>query len=308
MSVERKYEWNALEQLYTADDLICYLGESAFYHTTYNHYTKLNIVKEIIVNNELWVSQIKGCNDLKEKDYFKKSEVKNIFLLCFSTGVNENLPLWYMYSGINGKGGAICFTKSKMKKLLENSSFSLWLKETDGNKLIEKIVDLTYKDFDISFKDVLYHAPTCNGCDFKYNTMVCHHKFDGEGFKEKEYERLCEEHKGFLKSLIWFYEKETRILIKLKGEVCKKIEKDKAYVIVMKYNGELSKIATIRLAPEFDDTTEIKEYEDLKKHISESAIKFSKYKGQIAMKIQPMERECKNCKEKETCNKCSMKK
>ena len=44
-------------------------------------------------------------------------EPKCNYSLCFSTGVNENLALWYLYSGMNGKGGRIRFTSNKVKKV-----------------------------------------------------------------------------------------------------------------------------------------------------------------------------------------------
>ena len=65
----------------------------------------------------------------------------------------------------------------------------------------------------VAFQNVMYYGENQhNGIDLKYNTMTNH------AIPKAEWEQYKEKHIGFCKDLIWYYEKETRLVVELIGE------------------------------------------------------------------------------------------
>lgn len=119
-----KYEWHDFDNLETADQLTDYLDGREFTHGSYCHYTRLGIIDSILSNNTFQMSCVAGFNDKIDAEQFK--DPRRFYSLCFSTGVNENLSLWYLYSGMQGHGGRIRFTANSVKKLIQSSTYELW--------------------------------------------------------------------------------------------------------------------------------------------------------------------------------------
>ena len=165
--------------------------------------------------------------------------------------------------------------------------------------IVVKRIELKPTDIDVKFEDVLYyrvHEGT-NKVDLKYNTMTNY------SIPMDEFKIYQQEHTGFLKGLIWYYEKETRLLIKLRGAVAdsirnrvKDIERGE-----IKYKIELSletiypKII-IDFGPEMDSLddcwhlTSGKEFNGIRDFIySTSRTHLSSYKGTIKMNL------CQKC-------------
>ena len=111
-----KIKWNQFSKIKTIDELTGYMHRE-YNHSNFFHYTKLCVIDSILEKNQIWASCVNGVNDLKDKIQFgDKVTQREYYTLCFSTGVHENLPLWYLYSGKDGKGGRIRFTSKMVKK------------------------------------------------------------------------------------------------------------------------------------------------------------------------------------------------
>lgn len=129
-------EWRKFSKIETEKDLSKYLTRE-YEHTKYIHYTSLDAINNIMKDRQFWLCDVRGLNDKKD---IKQFDNEVCFSLCFSTGVNENLSLWYLYSGIDGKGGSISFDKKKIRKLIQNGKYELW--KFYGNDKQEKICDI----------------------------------------------------------------------------------------------------------------------------------------------------------------------
>lgn len=249
MMQANQWKWNQFGMLRTCQALNDYMSGREYGHTKYFHYTKLDVADSILKNRGFWLSNVSGFNDAKDIEQFGTRPVP-FFSLCFSTGVNENLPMWYLYSGIDGKGARLQFTKLGIRELVEGCRYSLWL--FDGIRKVREIMPLENgKTMDIYFGDVIYAQEPTNEfyCKLKYNTMTNYQ------IPAIEYEKYREEHRGFQKGLIWYYEKETRLLIRLKGRAEEQwqqmlpLEEGKSIRIVASFDEHLYKKIKVTLAP-----------------------------------------------------------
>ncbi len=290
-NVNEKWQenWNQFGKLKCLDDLRLYFGvDREFRHENYFHYTSSTIIESIIENKQIWVSSVKSFNDTNDSEQFgTKEEQSYYFSLCFSTGINENLPLWYMYSGMNGQGGRIKITKGYIKTLFNNNNSlkcTLWEKEKKPNGKIglKKGSGKSLRkdeDYSIEFKDILYYRmdDSKNMVDIKYNTMTNYN------ITKYDFEKYISENKGFFKSLVWYYEKETRLIIKLIDNAKNLIDKNKEYVITIDLDGITPQNFSVMLAPEITD----EEFRNVSNFMLEKApkieLKKSKYHGTVKM-------------------------
>ena len=275
-------------------------GENrAYYHDRFFHYTKLKNIDSILKSRSFLLSNCGNSNDPMEKDIKDK---ENSFILCFSTGINENLPMWYLYSGVDGMGGCLSFTKSLIYDLVENAAFSVVCKKSDGSSDEAELVRGI--DFDIALQDVIYAkvGTLDNDTDIKYNTRVIHE------FSNDEFKKFKDENSAFVKSLIWYYEKETRLLVNLKDggrEKLNKLRKQPNIVPKIRLSfKELSRVNAnmkLILAPELSEklSAENNFFESLSKYANiqnwlaeTSNVSSSEYAGQVKMNL---------------CNKCEYK-
>lgn len=310
MGQENKWAWNQFGKLCTCQDLDDYLINREYRHGHYFHYTKLNVADSILQNRKFWLSNVSGFNDTKDTEQFMSKTSETVeelvpyFSLCFSTGVHENLPLWYLYAGLDGRGARIGLTQAGIKKLIKNGRYSLGLFESDeeGNeKIIDEIMNLENgKTMNLFFRDVIYAQPGegegC--CALKYNTMTNYR------IPNQEFERYNKEHKGFQKGLIWYYEKETRLIIQLVGDAEKEWEKWKEKIkskeknirIILSFDESLLKNIRVTLAPNIDPTefyNILTKKEGLQKLFRKtSVVQPSEYAGTINMRL------CNHCEYK----------
>ncbi len=209
-------------------------------HSGYYHYTSLKNVNSILEKRILYVSSLSPSNDATEGKAFPHPEL--VYGLCFSTGINENLPLWYLYSGIEGQGGRIRLTKNGIKELISHAEYELQDCEDEG----KKIPLAAGKNVQVQFGDVIYCGKkTEKGktVDLKYNTMTNHI------IPRTEEPALREEYKGFIKGLIWYYEKETRLLLTLINEGRNYIQLGHQYRILLHFDQNLIRKIQITLWP-----------------------------------------------------------
>lgn len=286
METIKKWKWNQFGKLYTCQDLEDYLTGREYTHSQYFHYTKLDVVDSILKNRKFWLSNVGGFNDTVDIEQFGKGPVP-YFSLCFSTGIHENLPLWYLYSGLNGRGARIGFTKTGIKKLVEKGKYSLWLFGPDKDQNGKEIMSLEDgKTMKLLFRDVIY-AQTGDSkgkCALKYNTMT-NYKIANE-----EFENYRKENRGFQKGLIWYYEKETRLLVELLGDAKKEWEeksKENTIRVVLSFDETLLRHTRITLAPNIalsDKDAVLKDKEGICRLLKKTAaVQLSQYAGTINM-------------------------
>lgn len=293
MEQRKKWKWSQFGELCNCQDLEDYLTGREYTHGQYFHYTKLDIVDSILKNKKFWLSNVDGFNDTLDIKQFGQDPVP-CFSLCFSTGIHENLPLWYLYSGLDGRGARICFTKTGIKKLVKNGRYSLRLfgpnEDQDGKEIMSLEDGKTMK---LSFRDVIYFqsGDSKGKCALKYNTMT-NYKIETE-----EFENYSQKNRGFQKGLIWYYEKETRLLVELLGDAKKVWEeksKENTIRVILSFDETLLKHIRVTLAPNIalsDKDDVLKDKEGICELMEKTAVvQLSKYVGTINMRL------CDRCK------------
>lgn len=271
-----------------------YLDGREYEHGGYFHYTKLEIADSILRNREFWLSNVSGFNDTVDSGQFGKGE-QPYFSLCFSTGLSENLPLWYLYSGIDGHGARLQVSKTWVRDLIRHGTFHLC--RIKDNKA-DPIMPLTIQEsMELEFWDVIYAQPRDSCYALKYNTMTNYQ------IQTHEFEKYMAKHIGFCKSLIWYYEKETRLLVHLIGEADAEWRRQIQGIstenlkVTLSFNDTLFRRIKLTLAPNIAPD-EIDGYIGDKDGIQQllratSSVHASQYAGTIKLRL------CDNCKLKQ---------
>ena len=280
-----KTKWSYFPSLKTKDEISAYFDVRTQGHNELYHYTSLKAIDEILKYGIIRISSTNRFNDEKDRRQFgTEQEQKKHFSLCFTSGNNENLSLWYLYSGVDGKGGRMGFTYNQLVKMINQGDFFLVEYDYETSKPIGKEIPLVQgENIKVTFRDILYSKTISNQnfADLKYNTMTNHNKVTNE-----ELEKYKSEFVGFNKSLIWYYEKETRLLISLIGEMTHLIDLNKNYAVLWKLTSKQISRMKILLAPEIVDLSELKDKEYLNKFIfTSSRVSFSENAGDIHMNI-----------------------
>ena len=291
MEAKKNYKWNEFGKLKTSAELSDFFEQRLFEHTEYCHYTKIMALESILEKRVFWLNNVSRFNDKKELEQFTGKE--KYFSLCFSTGANENLALWYLYAGMTGQGGRLRFTKSQFRNLLSQATFSLvQIDDNDESKTVGEAILLEEgKTMHLRAQDVLYcnkreneNAKTVN---LKYNTQT------NFTVPKDEFRAFAIHNNGFLKGIIWFYEKETRILVEIMGDALRQMQPDKRYRVEMSIADKVMNKFKIDFAPEIEqgDLERIlNQNQYLRAYMqSTSNIKLSQYSGTIKMNL---------------CNKC----
>ena len=94
-----------LLSLYRFD--ITSIAAKTFSHNSFRYYTTIKTMKIIDNDGErfLYASNLNEMNDIAEAD--SHSDSNSIHALCFCNTDTEGIPMWYMYSGILGKGACL---------------------------------------------------------------------------------------------------------------------------------------------------------------------------------------------------------
>lgn len=282
--------WNQFGCIRTNTELESYLAGREYGHGDYCHYTRLSIIDSILENKRFWMRCVSGFNDNLDSEQFGKDK-KLYYSLCFSTGTNENLALWYLYSGMNGNGGRLRFTKNSIRDLINTASFSLWECTREGQDLKPSQELFTLErgiDIQLNFKDMIYSKvnEASKTVDLKYNTMTNH------VLSKDEFDLYIANNVGFHKGLIWYYEKETRLLAKLIGRTADLVKNSGVeYVVMLTYDENIYKKIKLDFAPEVTDLGDIiSEYKSIQKYIYvTSHAGLSTYSGTLKMDL------CKKC-------------
>jgi len=287
MSKNLNIPWNQFGKLQNERELSKYFADREYTHGDYCHYTRIRGLNGILERKEFRLGCVSRFNDkLDTKQFGDESNL--YYALCFSTGVNENLALWYLYAGMDGRGARIRLTKSIVRKLIDNARLSLCeiIRNEKGEEIsCEKVLDLTNSvDVELKFKDVLYSLidSQSHGVKLKYNTMTNYN------ISQQEFNSYRKKNRGFMKGLIWYYEKETRLLAKLKGSAAELVlNTGKEYVIQLGFDDTIYKNIAVDFAPEISDISSVVEGNDgIRKFVyGTSNTKLSDYVGTVKMDL-----------------------
>ena len=156
-------------------------------------------------------------------------------------------------------------TKGAVRSLIENGRFclcrSIPKEQQDflGPELGNDVELEPGNDMDLEFRDMVYvREPEGNeACSLKYNTMTNYQ------VPAEEFRKYKKSHCGFCKGLIWYYEKETRLLVRVKGKAKAHLDQwreayrnipDISYRIELSFNESLMKWMKIMFAPNIKET------------------------------------------------------
>ena len=210
---ENDLNGSALEKIYRKDPNSKTVSGAHFYH-----YTTEERIKKILDRKEkpgkgcFYVNSISHMNDEQEKE-LHKADGDKVFALCFSQQKEENIPLWYLYGGIMGKGARIDFTSAKMIDLIKGIKYVFpvinnvyGIPMPDESNPLEK-----GKDFDFSCGWVYYCKNAVKDSDRIDKIMFRNDLYWLKGsyteFSRDNY---------YVKDYPWNYEKEFRLLFKFK--------------------------------------------------------------------------------------------
>lgn len=166
---------------------------SDFSKSPFWHYTRFEIASEILSGNCFHVRNMSSMNDIDEKN-LHCSNSEFIHCLCFCNSKTEKIPMWYLYSGISGKGAAIGLTPSNLIYFLETID--------EVTTVDKKTVLRKGTEFDIEYGWAFYRKKDSpSQVMYKGNWYSL---TDPEAFENNNY---------FVKAYQWEYEKEFRIII-----------------------------------------------------------------------------------------------
>lgn len=266
--------------------------ELAFRHTNYYHYTSLESADSIFNTKQLRLMPLcESANDEVEKNNYRKLE-SNLFSLCFSTGTSESLPLWYLYSGIDGCGVRLGLKKKTFRRMIEQAHLFLLELELapapNRSYGVRSKTELQRGDYKLLCRDILYigrDSQKANSYRAKYNGDVLN------DISTDIADRLQDKYGRFTKGLIWFYEKETRIQVEITNP--KLLLPEKRYAVAISLDDIYADIS-LRFAPECNKTEpdELSKYEGIVKYAF-AKLEKSEYTGQVKMKLK--DRLCRDC-------------
>lgn len=310
MNCKGKFKWSDFSNIKNSNDLENYIKYTnsnktdkyqhmrAYNHSGFYHYSKLKNIEKILESKSFLLFNPGDSNDPAEKEIENKEQK---FMICFSTGINENIPLWYLYGGVNGQGGHLSLTKSQIYDIINDGKYSLV--ETADKQIVKDgdAIILSKADYKCTIQDIVYYKNNDEYVTLKYNTMTNNEKIFCDDFIE-----FKNRNKEFVKSLVWYYEKETRILIEINDNIIKKMDKNKKYAVKL-YFGDLSstyKNIKLILAPEAIEKEKIiksNKYPAITRFIFDTSnIVNSQFKDQVCMNL------CSDCDiKKDFCIKCN---
>lgn len=199
-----------------------------FSNYSFWHYTTLSTADKILNSESIHVGLMANMNDLDETE-LHAVDAARVYSVCFCNSNTEKIPMWYLYAGISGKGAAVGLTPSVMKMLIDSLDTVYAYKNKDDKKGIPLTKG---KDFDLEYGWVFYRKkeqPSQVMYKRQWYALT-----DPMAFETNNY---------FIKSYPWEYEKEFRIVIHNKTDVCYDH-------FALKFSEKIYKKLKVKLAPE----------------------------------------------------------
>ena len=168
------------------------------------YYTSLDGIYRIVGGESkgFFASNLDVMNDVDEANSHR-DEKNIVHALCFCCTENEKIPMWYMYSGVAGKGASLGVTPAVMKEFINSLEkiYPVLQNNVEWDKPLKKDVD-----FDLECGWIFYQDHQ-NKNYFNYRGK----KFEVSSFDE------FSKNNYFIKKQFWLYENEFRIVIKNKS-------------------------------------------------------------------------------------------
>jgi len=212
MELEKKQ----FESLGSPEELNQFLKKKGGNHTGgYFHYSNINALKGMLGSRKLHLSSGLEMNDWLEIKKGSPEEWQRIYVASFSYGNDENMAMW----GIYGEPLADALRIKFRCKSLRDCIAKLSINSIEGIGLSQVQDDGSYTplnaEFLIELTDVAYlsHSNT-------YNTLY----WSNEVMRESQQKYLKDLYRtpsfaGCLKNVAWRYEREVRILVKVKNRM-----------------------------------------------------------------------------------------
>ncbi len=233
MSQIENHSINDVIEFYGGEGLQNHLENEAINHNHFHHYTNMNSLELILKNRTIKLTRgnSKSLNDWHEAEvkgdplYWNKT-----YIGCFSFDDNkdsdtnnydsENMAMWGLYGIPSEEAVRFSLSAEWMKKLIdfcknnkEQNENIVYLDGKKRNPIKSDDIEL------ISFADVFYVRGTNNDKVSPkqfHNSVKINFKFDD-----------CDLHSmlktwnftGFVKNYAWHYEKESRIIVRLKDPI-----------------------------------------------------------------------------------------
>lgn len=208
------------------------------------HYTKEDNLRKILNKNEnsdrfFFVNNIAKMNDLDESGSHKNNAEK-IHILCYSSTKHEKIPLWYLYSGLGGRGARFGFTPGKLISFLK--SIDTVYPVIDGYKVDYSNPLLKDVDFKLSCGWVCYMLDGFNRVLYR-NKVYAIEKYDSGSLKNNY----------FIKKYPWNYESEFRV-------VFENLREEKFETIAIRIPESIIPYLDVMFAPEIKVTNDDKKW------------------------------------------------
>ena len=212
------------------------LKENGGAHKNYKMYTSMDRALEILLSGVLILGNGQKWNDKLDRNNMKRKEA---FAACLSYSTSENIAMWMLYSGDNGKNGAaLNFLPSVIKTFTKLDTIELG-RFDDASNQFKAFYELSAasKDFDVFLTDVVYIEELKNKVRLSYSG----------NYKNVDREMLA--HKDiFFKKYPWSYEQECRLVVRLSDEwQMKAVENDLSNVRLKLPKDVLAKMKEDRL-------------------------------------------------------------
>lgn len=208
------------------DELVERLCECGENHDSYMHYTTLTGLLHIVGHDSKQEASMRltrgddeHMNDQLEWKRLGQEDVwKRTFLMCFQADENECAAMWGLYGKPDNEAVRIMFPHDILIdwiKRARNGGEKVYYREGDCPK--GRIVTLPIGSYDISLADVLYGGNVTGEKPIEKPQYVVGGNYVAlpRGINKLEKSKTIT---GYIKSIDWSYEKETRIIVKIKDD------------------------------------------------------------------------------------------
>ena len=210
-------------------------------HQNYKIYLPMERALSFLLSGNLYLSTGDRWNDLTDQALM---DFKNVYARCFSCSTRENIAMWMLYSGNLGKNGAaLNFLPSVMQDIL-HSKISLGRFEKGRFNPVYKDIESDKKNFDIFLSDVLY----VDECFSKEKRDILKEKARHEdkdavkitlGDEHVTVDNSIIDHEDIcIKNISWSYERECRLVVRLKQRWCLKAKEEGLNTIQIRLSAE----------------------------------------------------------------------
>ncbi len=176
-------------------------------NTKFCHYTTLENARSILSGECFFLSPFEKMNDGLEVEWHKDDK-ESAYVLSFCNSESLNIPMFYLYGGIDGKGCRIQFTDTKINEIVDNCRISYVNKQ---HKLLKTAVSSS--SYEIHF-DWVYYVTSDGWVEHRTEG-----KLPYKDFKEAMDELKKESKHFFIKNKVWNYENEFRIIVVFKEKI-----------------------------------------------------------------------------------------